>query len=159
MKTKPKKTIRMTQEQKNAELEAIRILNQALNLLEHEENVKEAETLRAYVMQRLLPAHKMYIVGQHPRSLLKQVDRRIEQAHIRLMLNKEEEKVEQEVPVPPSTILRNQRYHEMSRRMNQQNYLSIGLFILLTLSFFFFLFYMHQYSSHEFSNAFQWITQ
>ena len=75
----------MTPAQKEAQDEAIRLLTEAQKILMADDgNVKEAQQIRLKVTTELLPPRKMYIVGKHPRSLLKDVDQRIQHAYFRL---------------------------------------------------------------------------
>ena len=81
IETKPHKT----PEQEEAQEEAIRLLTKAQQLLmEDEKNVKEAEKLRFEVTNHLLPPKHLFILAKHPRSLLKDVDKRIHRAYYRL---------------------------------------------------------------------------
>ncbi|MBI1386975.1 MAG: hypothetical protein GC154_00825 [bacterium] len=54
-------------------------------LKEDDENVTRAQRLRDYVTHELLPPNRMYIVGKHPQSLLRDVDRTILHARMRLV--------------------------------------------------------------------------
>ena len=119
----------MSAAQKEAEQEAIRLLTYAQELLmEDENNVEEAQRIRFEVTEKLLPSRKMFIVGDHPKSLLKDVDTRIRHAYIRYYRDIQnrliEEKIQREnqandhrphskkiesVPVPPRSRADNAR--------------------------------------------------
>ncbi|MBN2327059.1 MAG: hypothetical protein JXR73_07880 [Candidatus Omnitrophica bacterium] len=79
-----RKHYRLTPEQKEAEREAVRLLTKAQKLLEKDyRNVEEAKRLRCEATDQVLPKHRMYIPAKHPRSLLIDVDQKIELAYIR----------------------------------------------------------------------------
>ncbi len=71
----------MSKSQVRAEREAIRKLNTARKMLKQSSgNLQEAQRIRLDVTNQLLPSNNMYIVGEHPKSLLRDVDKRIRRA-------------------------------------------------------------------------------
>lgn len=85
--TKPKK--KLTNQQRNAEQEAVRTLTRVQNMLQVDEsNLPEARKLRNYVVHELLPKNHLKIMRTHPKSLLLDIDRRIQRAETRLYTQK-----------------------------------------------------------------------
>ena len=112
---------RLSPEQEEAEQESIRLLTKAQQLLiENDSNIDEARKIRFEVTDHLLPPKHLYILGKHPRSLLKDVDKRIRRAHYNItqedMLRKfnalEEEK-------DPSNKKKKRRIVVISRKQQQ----------------------------------------
>lgn len=72
---------RLNPEQEEAEHEAIQLLTMAQELLiKDDANVDEARKIRFKVTDHLLPPKHLYILGKHPQSLLRDVDKRIRKA-------------------------------------------------------------------------------
>ncbi len=83
-KTTPKKSLA----QMEAEKKAVEMLTHAQKLMVRgDEHLDEARRMRLEVTQQILPPRRMYIVGKHPKSLLKDVDKRISRAMIRKTLH------------------------------------------------------------------------
>jgi len=179
---------RLTPQQIEIEKEAVRLLTQAQELLkEDDHNVDEAQHLRFQVIQKLLPGNRMYIVGKHPQSLLRDVNRRIQHAYFRLA----REKIGQSMVVDPVILpvlkprhgkrFRVEKNDEIIFLGERPNYKEIdqGIqsryskatssgkkhtyncaiwFLLLTLSFSLFVFVMRSmYGSSALNQSFQWL--
>ncbi len=175
---KKKSSVKMTKVQIHTEKEAVRILTQAQKLLEEgDQYVHEAQRLRYEVTHELLPPQRMYILRKHPRSLLLDVDRRIQHAHIR---NLREGKsvgqygtfypagamnpVKQENPVRQKSTLKETkkkyagRYGTMAETVQKQFQSTIIWYSILSLLFVLSLFYLQQYlASNDFQRAFMWL--
>lgn len=76
----------LTSDQRRVEQQAIDLLTRAQRmLLKDDSYANEAQKLRDHVMCDLLPSNRMYIKGSHPSSLLRDVDRRLLHARMRLV--------------------------------------------------------------------------
>lgn len=119
-----KKPRKLTRQQMQVEEQAVRLLKQAIQLVEADDtNVERARELRHYVVHELLPEHNMVIQRKNPRSLLLDLDRRIQRASLRRALNgNRPSKVQaaKKVQASQREMQRRARYATISQKQNQQ---------------------------------------
>lgn len=172
VKTRPK----MTPEQEKAEREAVRLLKKAKRLLmEDDKNVEKAKKIRFEVTDQLLPQKQMYIIGKHPKSLLKEVDRKINNAYYRL---NQQGMLSQVMPTSSSTLEKpvngvylakdidfakinnaiSNRYSKATSKARSEMGVSAGYLILLLL-FVLILFFVMQnfYGMNQIYSSFNWL--
>lgn len=173
VKTRPK----LTPQQEAAEKEAIRMLTQAQKLLmDSDENVDEAKRIRFEVTDRLLPPNRLFIVGKHPRSLLRDLDRRISGAYFRLT---QDGMFHHVVSAPRMTRIEkpvqgvylgkktdyakiNQeiqsRYEKASRQIKSQPRFSGGWLVLIFVAMILIVLAMQNfYGTNSLNNSFNWL--
>lgn len=159
-----KKLYRLTPEQERAEREAVRLLNRARNMLiEDIRNVEEAKRIRFEVTQMLLPPNRMYIVGRHPKSLLRDIDQRINYASIR-QIHTTGELYRDAAPSVQSQATQQacqwwqNRYGSLKNNIQRQLYWSLAFFFALSVSLMYLLFEISKYGgSRSFSGSFDWL--
>ncbi|RJP26372.1 MAG: hypothetical protein C4527_15485 [Candidatus Omnitrophota bacterium] len=158
-----KRTGVLTKEQRNAEMEAVRLLTEAQHLLMKDgHNVDEAVRLRDRVIHEVLPPQRMYIVGKHPKSLLRDVERRIFHAYYHRD-HPQELDAEHTFDLPKLArvkIVHNPRFIKASQRVERESYFSTLWMILIVLSMMMlFVAVQHYFQSNEFANAFRWLSR
>ncbi len=160
-----KKKNRLTPLQEKAEQEAITILNRALNILEEDpRNAEEAQRLRFEVTDELLPKHKMYIIGKHPQSLLKELDITIQHAYVR-QINNNSQLHQEEIPVVQSEITQKacdkwtNRYGASIKNTQQKLYWTIAIFLVLTIFLAILYYLIVSFGGNStYSNSFKWVS-
>lgn len=165
-----KKPVRMTAEQAKAEEEAIRLLTHAQKLLmDDPKNADEAKRIRFEVTNSLLPPKRMYIIGKHPKSLLLDVDRRIQHAYITQirqggLVHQEEIPVGNTVEMQGETKRAcdfwSQRYGSLKGNLQRQFYWSLIFLLILTIFVLVLIFVIGKNEgASNFSRSFQWLVR
>ncbi len=160
-----KKKNRLSPQQEKAEQEAINILNRAIKMLEKDpRNAEEAKRLRFEVTNDLLPKNKMYIIGKHPRSLLKELDITIQHAYFKQITNNGQLHKD-EVPVVLSAATQKacdwwtNRYGTLKKNTQYKLYWTIGIFLVLTVFIVILLFLMGSLGGNSsYTNSFKWMS-
>jgi hypothetical protein len=158
-----KKKNRLTPQQEKAEHEAINILNRAIKMLEKDpRNAEEAQRLRFEVTNDLLPKNKMYIIGKHPRSLLKELDITIQNAYVR-QINSNGQLHHEEIPVVQSATTQRacdwwtNRYGMLKKNNKHQLYWAIAIFLAFTVFMVTLFFLMGSFGGNSsYTNSFKW---
>jgi len=152
---------KMSLAQANTEALAVKMLERAKRLLkEDERNVEEAQRLRLEVTDDLLPPHKMYIMRKNPKSLLLDLDRRIQHARLRLIRDGGESKAAE---ISSSGYEKTKRYYaerygKMAQTLQRRSYYALGWFLLASLAAGIILAFLQKnFSTNEFAGAFSWI--
>lgn len=139
-----KQPVKRTREQLNAETRAVEMLNQARQLIEEDDlNVEEARRIRHYVVHEYLPSKKLYILRKDPKSLLLDLDRKIQRASTRLALmrlkpaKKEAKRLDKRIN--DKMRIRKMRYSQATKQAQEQMLLNalglLGVFVLVMGAF------------------------
>lgn len=157
---------RLTPEQEKAEKEAIRLLNHAKKmLLDDWRNVDEAKRIRFEVTHKLLPPKKMYIAGKHPRSLLRDLDKRINYAYIRQIqasgeIFRDVAPAVQSEATKQACMAWQNRYGSLKGNVQRQLYWSLAFFFGLSVCLMYLLFEISKFSgSQSFAHSFNWLSR
>lgn len=155
----------LNEEQREAEREAVLLLTKAQRLLMADErNADEALRLRLAVTRDILPPHKLYIAGQHPQSLLKDVDRRIHQARFKHYRRGDETETAAAGPsaAPRSNAVRPAkipRYARAAGRERRRMFWSYASMIVCCIALAAMVVFMGQCESgrDQWRNSFEWL--
>lgn len=158
---------RLNNEQAKAEREAVRLLKMAQEmLLKDPRNAEEAKRIRYEVTHKILPPHRMYIIGKHPQSLLRDVDKKINYAYMRQVLETGE-LYQDEAPVVQAAETReacewwHNRYGMVKNNVQRQIYWSFAVFLVLLTTLIVLMVALDggNGGGHSFSQSFSWLSR
>ncbi|MDP8246009.1 MAG: hypothetical protein P9L94_18140 [Candidatus Hinthialibacter antarcticus] len=154
----------LTSDQRRIEQQAIDLLTRAQRmLLKGDGYTHEAQKLRDHVMCDLLPSNRMYIKGSHPSSLLRDVDRRLLHARMRLVksgaaYSSAKKKEQAKASLDEHKFVLQQRYKSARSSHEQQMKSALGwLTVLAFAAVLGMVAYHHYYGFSSLHQSFQWI--
>ncbi len=154
----------LTSDQRRIEQQAVDLLTRAQRmLLKGDGYAHEAQKLRDHVMCDLLPSNRMYIKGNHPSSLLRDVDRRLLQARMRLVktgaaYSEAKKKEKQKASLDEHKFVLQQRYKSARASHEKQMYTALTwLTVLAFAAVLGMMAYHHYYGFSSLYQSFQWL--